>query len=71
LPADRLSDRELEVFRLLGEGLRTREIAARLHLSIKTVETYCERLKTALNLTGHQELLREAVLWIHGQEPRP
>ena len=49
--AERLTDRELEVFRLLGAGLRTREVAAKLHLSIKTVETYCERIKTSLNLS--------------------
>lgn len=66
--AERLTDRELEVFRLLGAGLRTREVAAELHLSIKTVATYCERIKTSLNLSSFPELLREAVLWVHSQE---
>jgi DNA-binding NarL/FixJ family response regulator len=70
-PADRLTDRELEVFRLLGEGHRTRAIAAALHVSIKTVETYCERIKTRLNLSSYPELIREAALWANGQEPRP
>jgi len=67
-PVERLSDRELEVFRLLGEGLRTRQIAARLHLSIKTVETYCERIKGALRVSSHPELIREAVLWARDRE---
>jgi DNA-binding NarL/FixJ family response regulator len=68
-PDERLTNREVEVFRLLGAGLRTREIATRLHLSIKTVETYCERIKASLGLSSFPELLREAILWVHSQEP--
>jgi DNA-binding NarL/FixJ family response regulator len=67
-PLEKLSDRELEVFRLLGEGLRTREIASQLHLSIKTVETYYERIKLRLNVQNLQDLSRQATLWVHGQD---
>jgi len=50
-PLDVLSDRELEVFELTGKGFGTREIAERLHLSVKTVESYRARIKTKLNLS--------------------
>lgn len=62
-PTDRLSDRELEVFRLIGEGFSTTEIAGRLFLSPKTVETHREHIKQKLNLTQKGELLRRAVQW--------
>lgn len=62
-PLANLSDRELEVFRMLGQGLTTREIAATLHLSIKTVETYREHLKRKLNLENASQLIRCAVEW--------
>jgi DNA-binding NarL/FixJ family response regulator len=61
--AARLSDRELEVFRLLGQGRETREIAESLKISIKTVQAYFARIKEKLGLSGHNELLREAILW--------
>jgi DNA-binding NarL/FixJ family response regulator len=63
-PLDRLTDRELEVFRLIGEALTTREIAARLELSRKTVETYRENIKAKLNLANAAELTRHAVQWV-------
>jgi DNA-binding NarL/FixJ family response regulator len=69
-PVEQLSDRELEVFRLLGEGLRSREIAARLHLSVKTIDTYYERIKHRLSVEHFNDLLRQAVLWVHAQEAR-
>ena len=56
-----LSNRELEVFRLLGQGLDTRAIATRLDLSIKTVQSYCARMKEKLDLANATELLHEAV----------
>lgn len=62
-PIDGLSDRELEVFRLIGEGLQTREIAERLHLSIKTVESYREHVKLKLDLDNAAKLTRAAVEW--------
>ncbi len=58
-----LSDRELEVFRMLGEGVETRRISVLLGLSMKTVQAYCARIKEKLNLTNATELLREAVRW--------
>lgn len=58
-----LSDRELEVFELLGQGRSTSEIADQLHLSLKTVQAYCVRAKEKLGVTTASELLREAILW--------
>lgn len=60
-PIERLSDRELAVFDLLGQGLGTRQIAETLRLSIKTVQAYCTRVKEKLKLGSATELLREAV----------
>ena len=60
---DRLTDRELEVFRLIGQGFSTRDIADRLHLSIKTIGTYRERIKDKLNIKHANELVRYAVHW--------
>lgn len=62
-PLDALSDRELEVFTLIGQGLATRQIAERLNLSIKTIDTYREHIKTKLNLDSANELVRSAVAW--------
>ena len=62
-PIDNLSDRELEVFELIGQGLTTRQIANKLHLSPKTVETYRENIKSKLNLSNATELTRHAVQW--------
>lgn len=62
-----LSDRELEVFRLLGQGRDTREIAESLNISIKTVQVYCMRTKEKFHLTTHTELLREAIRWWEAQ----
>jgi DNA-binding NarL/FixJ family response regulator len=62
-PIDKLSDRELEVLQLLGKGLGTSQIADKLCLSVKTVETYREHLKQKLNLANGQELLRYAIEW--------
>ena len=58
-----LSDRELEVFHLLGHGKSTSEIAELLHISLKTVQAYCVRAKEKLGLTTAKELVREAILW--------
>ena len=60
-PLDMLSDREMEVLNLLGEGLSTRDVAERLHLSTKTIHTYREHLKKKLGLTSASELIRYAV----------
>ncbi|RCX26062.1 response regulator transcription factor [Thioalbus denitrificans] len=58
-----LTDRELEVFGLIGEGLATSRIAEQLHLSIKTVESHREKIKKKLNLATGSELARYAVQW--------
>jgi DNA-binding NarL/FixJ family response regulator len=58
-----LSDRELEVFRMIGEGRGTREIAEELHLSIKTVETYQAHIKEKLALRSGRELIQHAIQW--------
>src|SRR5580704_3760273 len=61
---DNLSDRELEVFEMIGRGLTTRAIADRLHLSARTVDTYRERLKAKLVLANAAELHYRAVQWV-------
>jgi DNA-binding NarL/FixJ family response regulator len=66
-PLEVLSDRELEVFEMTGRGLATREIAERLHLSVKTVESYRARIKTKLNLSTAAELMQHAVQWVEGE----
>jgi DNA-binding NarL/FixJ family response regulator len=63
-PIEELSDRELEVFRLIGKGHGTREIADSLHLSVKTVESYQAHLKEKLSLKNSRELVQHAVQWL-------
>src|ERR1700723_2610634 len=58
-----LTDRELEVFRLIGEGQGTRQIAEALHLSVKTVESYQAHIKDKLSLRTARELVQHAVEW--------
>ena len=62
-PVERLSDRELEIFRLLGQGRTTSQIAADLNLSLKTVQAYCARAKEKFGVTSLTELLRAAIRW--------
>ena len=66
-PIDRLTDRELEVFSLLGQGRGTRQIAEQLCLSIKTIETYRSRIKEKLNISSSSELLLYAFQWTNRQ----
>jgi DNA-binding NarL/FixJ family response regulator len=63
-PVDCLSDRELEVFLLIGKGLGTRQIAERFHLSVKTIETYRAHIKQKLNLDSAANLLQYAIHWV-------
>lgn len=63
-PLDVLADRELEVFRLIGEGVKTAEIAERLHLSVKTVETYRDRIRQKLGLSDGTKLSHYATQWV-------
>ncbi|MDZ7806443.1 MAG: response regulator transcription factor [Gracilimonas sp.] len=67
-PIDLLSDRELEVFEMTGQGNNTREIAERLHLSVKTVESYRARIKTKLNLENATELMMHAVKFVENEK---
>jgi DNA-binding NarL/FixJ family response regulator len=63
-PLERLSDRELEVFRLLGQGVGTRQIAKLLNLSISTVECHRAKIKVKLDVKSGTELLQHAVKWV-------
>jgi DNA-binding NarL/FixJ family response regulator len=68
-PLGLLSDRELEVFQLLGEGHGTRKIARELGLSIKTISCYRQNIKSKLHLKDATELLHHAVQWITNLHP--
>ena len=63
-PAELLTDRELEVFELIGSGFTTRETAEKLHLSVKTIETYRDNIKSKLKIPNNPKLIRRAVLWV-------
>ncbi len=67
-PIEGLSDREFEIFRLIGEGYKASQIAEQLHLSTKTIETYRSRMKEKLNLPNAAELLRYAIKWAKSQD---
>jgi DNA-binding NarL/FixJ family response regulator len=69
-PVADLTDRELEVFRLIGEGHGTRQIADALHLSIKTVESYQAHIKEKLLLRNGRELVQRAIQWNVGSKAR-
>jgi DNA-binding NarL/FixJ family response regulator len=66
-PIDTLTDRQLEIFRLIGVGLGAHQIAARLHISVHTVETHRENIKRKLNVNTASELTCRAVLWVSTQ----
>jgi DNA-binding NarL/FixJ family response regulator len=65
---DSLTDRELQVFELIGNGLPTREIARELHISTKTVDSHREHIKEKLHLSSASELLRHAIQWVQCQK---
>jgi DNA-binding NarL/FixJ family response regulator len=65
-----LTDRELEVFRLIGQGHGTRQIAEELHLSVKTVESYYAHIKEKLSLRNVREMVQHAVQWLGSQAPK-
>jgi DNA-binding NarL/FixJ family response regulator len=69
-PVSDLSDRELEVFELLGRGSNTRQISEHLNLSFKTVQVYCARIKEKLNLANINELIAQAVRWHETQHSK-
>jgi len=66
-PMERLSDREFEVFQLIGQGKGTREVAAYLHLSVKTVEVHRANIKQKLKLKTATDLVRHAVRWAEAE----
>ena len=66
-PVSRLSDREFEVFQLIGQGKGTKEIAQHLNLSVKTVEVHRAKIKEKLNLLTATDLVRYAVRWTEAQ----
>jgi len=66
-PVERLSDREFEVFQMIGEGKGTRQIAEHLHLSVKTVEVHRANIKEKLQLKTATDLVRYAVRWTEAQ----
>jgi DNA-binding NarL/FixJ family response regulator len=68
-PIKGLSDRELEVFQLIGQWKKTKEIAQALHLSIKTIEYYREQIKQKLNLSSAAELTQHATAWVQRENP--
>jgi DNA-binding NarL/FixJ family response regulator len=69
-PIERLTDRELEVFQLIGCGQGTRRIATELHLGVKTVESYRARIKEKLKLEDGTQLLQQAIQWVHSLKDR-
>lgn len=66
-PVEQLTDREFEVFQLIGQGKGTRQIAEQLHLSVKTVEVHRQHIKEKLKLTDAPSLARYAVQWVESQ----
>ena len=66
-PLEKLTDREFEIFQLIGQGQRTRDIAEKLHLSVKTVDAHRANIKTKLKLNSATELVRYAVRWAESQ----
>ena len=63
-PIERLSDREIEVFELIGRGLGTRDIADRLCVSVKTIDSHREHIKQKLKLASANELVQHATQWV-------
>ena len=69
-PVATLSDREFEIFRLIGGGYKVSQIADRMHLSSKTIETYRARIKEKLNITDASKLLRYAIKWVSSDDKK-
>ena len=70
-PVEKLTDREFEVFQLIGQGVETRQMAEKLHLSTKTIEVHRANIKAKLQLNSMAELIRYAVRWIESQNTGP
>ncbi|MBI4847894.1 MAG: response regulator transcription factor [Nitrospirae bacterium] len=69
-PIESLSNRELEVFELIGKGLKTRQIAEHLTLSVKTIETYMDHIKKKMNLNDSRNLFLHAVQWLMNEKSK-
>jgi DNA-binding NarL/FixJ family response regulator len=69
-PVERLSDREFEIFQLVGQGRGTREIASHLSLSVKTVEVHRANLRRKLNLRTGTEVVHYAIRWMEARSAR-
>jgi DNA-binding NarL/FixJ family response regulator len=67
-PIEKLTDREFEVFQLIGQGKSTRDVAAQLHLSSKTVDVHRSHIKEKLELHDNTALIRHAVRWVETQQ---
>jgi DNA-binding NarL/FixJ family response regulator len=67
-PVDLLTDRELEVFELIGQGFGTRQVAQKLNISIKTVENHRIHIKEKLNIENAIELVQKATLWVQSEQ---
>lgn len=68
-PVERLTDREFQVFQLIGQGLSTREMAEQLHVSAKTIEVHRVNIKEKLNTPTLPDLIRYAVRWVESEKP--
>ena len=68
-PMGLLSDRELEIFKSVGDGFETKQIAERLHLSVKTVEAHYANIKRKMDLENSHQLSRAALRWTHNMHP--
>jgi DNA-binding NarL/FixJ family response regulator len=68
---ERLSDRELQVYSYIGSGLSTQEVAAKLHLSVKTIQTYREHIKRKLGLRNATDLVHHATHWVENEAMSP
>jgi DNA-binding NarL/FixJ family response regulator len=68
-PLEQLSDREFEVFELIGQGKATREIADHLHLSVKTVEVHRANIRKKLKLASGTDVVHQAIRWVESQKP--
>ena len=67
-PIEKLSNRELEVFQLIGQGMKTRNIAERMNISVKTVESYMNHIKRKMNFNDSRDLFKHAVQWLMHSE---
>ena len=70
-PIEKLTDREFEVFQLIGQGKSTKDIARQLHLSTKTVDVHRGHIKEKLDLKDATSLVRHAVRWVEAEKTAP